>query len=130
MFSASRLKITALIRGGFRKGADAHLYQGFDPLPNQRRQYLLILRGERAPKKLNFLVKIFQKVPKNAFFACFFKNLPVARKILPNWGKTVLLEILKNQFGRPKKKALEKILDPPLALITVLQFKSSTRDFI
>ena len=38
--------------------------------------------GERAPKKRNFLVKIFQKVPKNAFFlACFFKILPAAQKV-------------------------------------------------
>ena len=28
---------------------------------------------ERAPKKRNFFVKIFQKVPKNGFFDCFVK---------------------------------------------------------
>ena len=39
--------------------------------------------GERAPKKRDFFVKIFQKVPKNGFFDCFFKNLPAAQKILP-----------------------------------------------
>ena len=39
--------------------------------------------GERAPKKRNFFDKIFQKVPKNGFFDCFFKNLPAAQKILP-----------------------------------------------
>ena len=32
--------------------------------------------GERAPKKTRFFVEIFQKVPKNGFFDCFFKNLP------------------------------------------------------
>ena len=40
--------------------------------------------GERAPKKnAIFFVKIFQKVPKNGFIDRFFKNLPVAQKILP-----------------------------------------------
>ena len=38
------------------------------------RQYILILRGDRTPKKRNFSVKIFQKVPKNAFFGLFFQN--------------------------------------------------------
>ena len=43
--------------------------------------------GERAPKKRNFLVKNFQKVPKNAFFACFFsKILPAGQKFWPNQG--------------------------------------------
>ena len=42
--------------------------------------------GKRALKKRNFLVKIFQKVPKNAVFACFFKILPAAQKILPKQG--------------------------------------------
>ena len=37
--------------------------------------------GERAPKKTRFFVKIFQKVPKNGFFDCFFKNLTAAQKI-------------------------------------------------
>ena len=32
----------------------------------------IYLMGEREPKKRNFLVKIFQKVPKNAFLDCFF----------------------------------------------------------
>ena len=40
--------------------------------------------GERAPKKRNFLVKIFQKVPKNALLTVFFfKNLPAAQKMFP-----------------------------------------------
>ena len=33
------------------------------------------LREERAPKKLNFLVKKFRKLPKNAFFGLFFQKL-------------------------------------------------------
>ena len=38
--------------------------------------------GERAPNKTRFFfVKIFQNVPKNGFFDCFFKNLPAAQKI-------------------------------------------------
>ena len=41
-------------------------------------------KGDRAPKKRNFLVKIFQKKHKNAFLACFFfKILPAASKLLP-----------------------------------------------
>ena len=42
-----------------------------------RRQYTLILRGERASKKRDFFVIIFQKVPKNGFqnFACGAENL-------------------------------------------------------
>ena len=35
-------------------------------------QSILILRGKRVPKKRNFLVKVFQKVPKMAFFGLFF----------------------------------------------------------
>ena len=30
---------------------------------------------ERAPKKRDFFVNIFQKVPKNGFFDCFFKTV-------------------------------------------------------
>ena len=81
------------IRGGFRGrgggggwGAEAFSFRDSTPCrpkgsplwyflgnPLSRNpQYLLLLRGVRAPKKRNFLVKIFQKVPKNAFFDCFF----------------------------------------------------------
>ena len=60
-----------------------------------RRQYILISREERAPKKNNFLVKIFQKVPKNAFFQNSKKRLTKFR-ISP----------------------LKKLLDPPLTSIT------------
>ena len=48
---------------------------------------MLILRGggggggERALKTRNyFLINIFQKLPKNAFLACFFKIFPAARR--------------------------------------------------
>ena len=33
---------------------------------------ILILRGERATKKRNFLVKFFLKVPQNEIFGIFF----------------------------------------------------------
>ena len=51
-------------------------------------------REERAPKKRNFLVKIFRKLPKNAFFGVFI----------------VIWEGSENQLGRPKKK-VDKIFD-------------------
>ena len=61
-------------------------------------------KGERAPKKRVFSVKIFRKVPKNGFFDCFSKICLRRRKLCQNRGKTVLWESSKNQFGRPKKK--------------------------
>ena len=42
------------------------------------------LRGS-APKKYNFLVKIFQKVPKNAFWPVFKLKL-AALKLLSKYG--------------------------------------------
>ena len=42
---------------------------------NFRRKSILILRGDRAPKKSDFLVEIFRKMPKNAFFGLFFQKL-------------------------------------------------------
>ena len=60
-------------------------------------------KGERAPKKRNFLVKIFQKVPKNAFLACFFKILPAAQKFGPKHGLLSDWESSENLFDRPKK---------------------------
>ena len=77
--------------GGGRGLADASS-QGFDPMPTQRVPPLLLFKksifgdgplnflkaplapiytnfeGERAPKKCDFFVKIFQKVYKNGFF--------------------------------------------------------------
>ena len=43
-----------------------------------RRQYILILRGERAPKKRDFLFEIIEKVPKNVFFGVY-----AAQKVWP-----------------------------------------------
>ena len=85
--------------------------------------------GERAPKKRDFFVKIFQNCPKTAFLTVFSKICLRRRKFSQSRAKTVLWESSKNQFGRPKKKKkvvkilenflkirppLEKILDPPL----------------
>ena len=42
--------------------------------------------GGSAPRKRDFLVKIFQKVPKNASSGFFFKNLPAAQIICSKWG--------------------------------------------
>ena len=78
--------------------------QGFDPLPTQRVPLCTILRypylvtnrkiflkaplapiytnfegGARAKKQRVFLVKILQKVPKNAFFGLFFNLLPYSQ---------------------------------------------------
>ena len=39
--------------------------------------------GGADTKKRNFLVRIFQKVRKNAFFACFFKILSQTQEIWP-----------------------------------------------
>ena len=56
----------------------------------------LTLRGERAPKKHNSLVKFFQKVPKNAFFDQFLKILAAAHKVLPKQGLSALRELGKS----------------------------------
>ena len=44
-------------------------------------QYILALWGSARRKNAIFLLKIFQKVAKNAFLARFFKILPKAQKI-------------------------------------------------
>ena len=51
-------------RGEFREGGAKG--EGGKPIYTN-------FEGERGPKKRNFLVKIFQKVPKNAFFGLFFQ---------------------------------------------------------
>ena len=87
-------------------------------------QYILILRGENAPKNAIFC-STFSK--KCSFLACFFfKNLLAVQE---TWSKKGLYSILgssENQFILPKKMVdkififfwkspLEKTLDPPLA---------------
>ena len=51
-------------RGGFRGAGPTLLY-------------ILILRGEHAPKKRYFLVKLFL----NAFLACFLNILPAVQHV-------------------------------------------------
>ena len=43
------------------------------------------------PKKRNFLVIIFQKVPKNAFFGLFFQNFAMTKN---SWTKKGLFSAL------------------------------------
>ena len=75
------------------------------------RQYILILREERAPKKRDFLGTVFQKVPKNSFFGLFFQSFVFGAENFVKIGKkTMLLESSKNQFGRPKKR-VDKIFE-------------------
>ena len=64
--------------------------------------------GER-----DFLVEIFQKVPKNAFLTFFFKNLPEAQKIWSNLGLYIGLVDLKKKkfFFENPPHPLEKFLD-------------------
>ena len=59
------------------------------------------MKGKREPKR-NFLVKIFQKRPKNAFSGLFFFSTICLRrtKLGQNSGKAVVWESSKNQFGR------------------------------
>ena len=101
------MKTGADLGEGGGRGGGRSFPQGFDPLPTQRvpppfdtfseihfwptdpkiflkaplAPIYAIFEGERAPKKRIFFVKIFQKVPKNGFFDCFFKNLPAAQKL-------------------------------------------------
>ena len=50
--------------------------------------YILVFRGERAPKKRDFWSKFRQNAVfgQNAFFGLFFKNLPATQKIWSNQG--------------------------------------------
>ena len=98
------MTIIDIFRGGFRKGgrgADAFLPSGIRPpadpkgppfdtfseihfWPTDLKIFLKAplapiytnFEGERAPKKRDLFVDIFQKVPKTGFFDCFFINLP------------------------------------------------------
>ena len=114
--------------------------QGFDPLPTQRvpplyyfeisiigdepfkfSKYILVSGGGgggHTPKKRNFLVRIFQKVPKNAFLAGFF--FQVRTKQCFGRARKISLVNLKRsrqnfrKFFENQSPPLEKILDPPL----------------
>ena len=61
-----------LLRNPFLKAPWAPKYTNFE--------------GERAPKNRDFLVKIFQKVPKNAFLDYFFQKLARGAENLPKTG--------------------------------------------
>ena len=61
------------------------------------------MRSERAPKNRNFSVKIFQKVPKNAFYGLFFQNFAYGAENLPKIGT-------KQCFGRAGKINLVEFL--------------------
>ena len=56
------------------------------------RQYILTNFEEGAQKKRNFLVKIFQKVPKNAFLGLFFQNFACGAQNLAKTGTKPGLE--------------------------------------
>ena len=68
------------------------------------RQNIQTLRGGARAEKMQFLVKIFQKLPKNAIFGLFFKILPAAQKNWSNRFFILIRESSENQFGRPEKK--------------------------
>ena len=75
--------------------------------------------GARVEKR-DFLVKIFQKVPKNAFFGLFFQNYGRARKINLIDLKKRSAKFFENpNTPPPPPYPLEKILDPPLYPNTV-----------
>ena len=76
---------------------------------------MLILNGERAPKKRGFLVKVFQKVPttKNAFLVCFFKILPAAHKVWPKQGLEVFWVLCLKKGRQIFSKLFRKSAPPP-----------------
>ena len=92
------------------------------------RHYIFNLKGGARAKKRNFPIKIFQKLPENAFLACFFKNLPAAQKFWPKQGlftalqgsrKTNLDDLKKStkkilKFLKISSPLVKKILNPPL----------------
>ena len=76
------------------------------------RQSILILREGTRAKKTRLLVKIFQKVPKNAVFELFlFSKIWLRRK---KFGQIRVFKLAgessENQFGRPKNK-VDKIFN-------------------
>ena len=54
--------------------------------------------GERAPKKRDFFVKIFQKVPKNGFFDLFFSKICLRRRKFGQNGPFSALEELEKSI--------------------------------
>ena len=57
--------------------------------------------GERAPKKRDFFVKIFQNVPKNGFFDCFSKNFKIgANQCFRRAQKIYLVDLKKKRSSK------------------------------
>ena len=52
-------------------------------------------KGERAPKKRNFLVKFFQKVPKNSSLDLCFQKLLAAQNLV---SKFVLYNVHETEY--------------------------------
>ena len=114
-------------RGGFRGTILRYPILVMDPknfLKASLAPTYIILMGRARRKKRNFSVKIFQKVPKNAFFGLFFQNFACSAKSLAKIGtkqcfgraRKINLVYLKKFFENhpPPPPPLEKILDPPL----------------
>ena len=67
--------------------------------------------GERAPKKNAIFCQNFSKSAQKRLFLTVFSKICLRRtKLCQNRGKTVLWESSKNQFGRPKKKKVVKVI--------------------
>ena len=96
------------------KGSPFVLFWDIHFWPTDLKIFLKARRAECAPKKRDFLVSIFQKVPKNAFFGLFSKICLRRRKLGQIWVFIVVSVSSQNQFGRPKKNDQQKINPPPL----------------
>ena len=64
--------------------------------------FISILRGERATKKRDFSLEIFQKKPTTPFLGFFSKICLRRRKFGQIRVFIVVWESSENQFGRPK----------------------------
>ena len=122
------------------EGADAFLFQGFDPFPTQRVPLCTILKypyfvkdpeiflkaasksalytnfegGVLAEKTLFFGQNFPKSAEKSLFLSVFFSKFCLRRrKIWPNQGLLVLWESSENQFGRPKKRSTKFLKYPP-----------------
>ena len=70
------------------------------------------MRGSARRKKRDFFCsKFFKKCPKTGAEIWQNSALGELEKAAQKFGKTVLWESSKNQFGRPKKKKIVKILE-------------------
>ena len=70
--------------------------------------------GGARVEKTHFLVKIFQKVSRNAFFGLFLKKFDCgAESFLQNRVLLLIYESSENQMSRPKKKGQENFRKTP-----------------